>query len=106
MFSCSKRIKRKEKKYKKIKKEKKNVIHPFTDSIFCSYCKKHFNSNEIKAHCNICNNFFHCGVAGECIGEDCKIVKPNGEIHRARYCVNCVSKIYKNNQCICKDCSK
>ena len=73
---------------------------------YCGFCKHRFNygENELKVHCNICNHFFHCGIAGECIGKDCSLITPEGNIHRARYCINCVSKIFKNNTCLCKDC--
>ena len=68
--------------------------------------KQIFNldSNELKVHCNICNKFFHCGIAGECIGKDCSVIDTLGNKHRARYCINCVSKIYSNRTCLCKDC--
>ena len=107
-----------------IKKDKKywkdNIIHPFSiksvdneyidkfrkEVLYCGGCKIPFpiHSNELKIHCNICNQFFHCNIAGECYGESCKIIKPNGEIHRASYCTNCVSKIIDYNSCYCKDC--
>ena len=74
--------------------------------IYCGGCKKPFNldSNQLKIHCNICNQFFHCNIAGECMGEDCKILQENGEIDRAKYCIKCVKMINKNNTCICLDC--
>ena len=76
--------------------------------IYCGGCKTPFNlkSKELKIHCNICNQFFHCNIAGECIGKDCKFTKEDGTIHRARYCINCVKKIYHNQTCLCKDCYK
>ena len=78
------------------------------EAMACGFCKSIFNinSNELKIHCNICNKFFHCGIAGECIGEDCKTTDSYGNIHRARYCIGCVSKIYHNSTCLCKDCAK
>ena len=74
----------------------------------CGYCNRRFNlgSNELKIHCNICNKFYHCGIAGHCIGIDCKVHDEQGkEYHSASYCINCVSKIYKNNECLGKDCA-
>tara|TARA_Y100000590_G_C15692093_1_gene1003787 strand:+ start:1545 stop:1910 length:366 start_codon:yes stop_codon:yes gene_type:complete len=106
---------KKEKKY-----WKENCIHPlslqpvnheFIDTfrkevLYCGGCKIPFpiHSNELKIHCNICNQFFHCNIAGECLGEDCKILKSNGEFHRAKYCRNCVSQMIDTNTCICNDC--
>ena len=78
------------------------------ESMHCGKCRGVFNlsSNELKIHCNLCNQFFHCGIAGECVGEDCKVVKHEGSIHRASYCNGCVGIIYEKNKCLCKDCSK
>ena len=78
------------------------------EAMACGFCKSIFNinSNELKIHCNICSKFFHCGIEGECIGEDCKTTDFYGNIHRARYCIGCVSKIYNNSTCLCKDCAK
>tara|TARA_B100001094_G_scaffold147212_1_gene142545 strand:- start:8828 stop:9178 length:351 start_codon:yes stop_codon:yes gene_type:complete len=69
--------------------------------IYCGGCKTPFNiqSKELKIHCNICNRFFHCKIAGECLGNDCHI---NG--HRARYCYDCVGRIVTKDTCYCKDC--
>ena len=53
----------------------------------------------------MCNQFFHCGIAGECIGEDCLIKDERGRYkHRARYCTGCVKEIYNGETCLCKDC--
>lgn len=102
----------KDTKHKKEEKKYEKVNAKFMDkfvreAMSCGCCKQIFNldSNELKVHCNICNNFFHCGIAGECIGNDCKVIDSLGNIHRARYCVDCVSKIYSNRTCLCKDCS-
>lgn len=117
-MSCVKRGERKVKKYRR------NSIHPsiprktervdanfmdnfLRESMHCGKCRKIFNlnSNELKIHCNICNEFFHCGIAGECIGEDCMIKDENGKLkHRARYCENCVTKKFNDETCLCKNC--
>tara|TARA_Y100000996_G_scaffold414873_2_gene407154 strand:- start:508 stop:885 length:378 start_codon:yes stop_codon:yes gene_type:complete len=78
------------------------------EAMVCGYCENIFNINsgELKVHCNICNKFFHCGIAGECLGQECAVTDEYGNIHRARYCIGCVSKIYDNQTCLCKDCSK
>ena len=103
----------KDTKHKKEEKKYEKVNAKFMDkfvreAMSCGCCKQIFNldSNELKVHCNICNKFFHCGIAGVCIGNDCKVIDSLGNIHRARYCVDCVSKIYSNRTCLCKDCSK
>jgi hypothetical protein len=77
------------------------------ESMHCGKCREIFSlsSDELKIHCNICNDFFHCGIAGECIGGDCLIKGDGGSKHRARYCVNCVSKVYKNDTCLCNSCA-
>ena len=105
------------------KKYKKNTIHPtpfkeervdgeFVDkmlkeALVCGGCHKVFSlrSNEIKIHCNICEKFFHCKIAGECVGEDCSIMI-NGKKHRASYCYMCAKILYQNNECLCSTCSE
>jgi|TARA_B110000971_G_scaffold180302_1_gene186782 hypothetical protein len=108
---------------KKAKRYEKNTVVPveykpgvidqnfmeafLRESMHCGKCRQIFSlsSDELKVHCNICNDFFHCGIAGECIGDDCLIKGDDGESkHRARYCINCVSKVYKNDTCLCKSC--
>ena len=67
--------------------------------MYCGNCRQIFSlsSNELKIHCNICNQFFHCCIAAECIGPDCLIKDPLGNLkQRARYCNNCVSIIIPN----------
>lgn len=121
MCSCAgKRGKRKVKRYKqnvvvpeegptlKGKKVDSSFMEEFLrESMYCGNCREVFSlsSNELKIHCNICNEFFHCGIAGECIGEDCLIKDECGNPkHRARYCKGCVSEIYNKETCLCKNC--
>ena len=105
------------------KKYKKNIVHstPFkeerVDGVFvdrmlkealvCGGCHKAFSlrSNKIKIHCNICEKFFHCKIAGECVGEDCSIMI-DGIKHRASYCYMCAKILYQNNECLCSTCSE
>ena len=56
--------------------------------------EKIFNlgSDELKIHCNMCNEFFHCGIAGECIGEDCLIKDERGRYKHRHGTVKAVSK--------------
>jgi len=113
---------------KKVKKFRRNSVHPYQireksittqkvdknfmenflrEKMHCGNCRQIFDlsSDELKIHCNICNEFYHCGIAGECIGEDCMIKDENGGYkHRARYCNNCVKTIYNKETCLCKNC--
>tara|TARA_B110000208_G_C11787590_1_gene436181 strand:- start:2199 stop:2564 length:366 start_codon:yes stop_codon:yes gene_type:complete len=77
--------------------------------ILCFGCKKCFElqSNQIKLNCGLCNNFFHCNIAGECMGDNCKFII-NDKVIRQRYCNNCVipNLKLKNNKCKCKECGK
>ena len=109
-----KRVKRVEKKY-----WKPNVVHPESlkkvdeefmlkfnkEVMICGGCKAPFNlhSNQLKIHCNLCNQFFHCKIAGPCLGDDCLTII-GGKEHRARYCYDCVGKVYNTGNCLCKDC--
>ena len=76
--------------------------------IYCGGCKEPFNlhSNQLKIHCNLCNQFFHCKIAGPCLGDDCLTITDDGKEHRARYCYGCVGKIYDTGNYLCKDCFK
>jgi hypothetical protein len=90
---------------------RRNAVDPeFIDKfvkevIYCGGCKQPFNlgSNELKIHCNLCDKFFHCKIAGECQGDNCTITKSNGEIHRASYCYDCMGLVTDTNK-LCKDC--
>lgn len=118
MRCCYRRVRNAEKRYKK------NSVHPhpmakqkvdvkfmdnfLRETMHCGNCRQLFNlnSNELKIHCNICNQFFHCGIAGKCIGDNCKVIKKDGSVHCASYCNNCVCIKYEKDRCLCKDCSK
>ena len=108
------------------KKLKKNKIKPYVyheniqkitteeflkECIICFNCKKMFNleQNEIKINCAGCDKFFHCGIAGKCVGKNC-VHKLGNLTHQLSWCNNCVSNnefniLNKNNdKCICKQC--
>ena len=83
------------------------------ECISCYHCKKIFNleSNEIKIHCAGCNQFFHCGIAGKCIGPNCNMDTLLGTNHKLSWCIHCVPKLPINcekengiGDCICRDC--
>lgn len=112
--------KKKKKKYRKNsicptveKNESQRITAEFVDSfgrevIYCGGCKQPFNlhSNELKIHCNLCNQFFHCKIAGPCLGDECLTITEDGTEHRARYCFGCVGRIYDTGNCLCKECFK
>lgn len=131
---CFKRPKRIQRKYKKrsgivypdpnfkpkrvvypeefnLKKRRNAVDSEYMDKfvkevIKCGGCGEKFDlgSNELKIHCNMCNQFFHCKIAGKCQGENCKIVNGNN-IHRASCCYDCVGLV-SDDKILCKDCFK
>ena len=102
--------KKKRRKKKKIYPENnyKNVTTEefISECISCHNCKGIFNlaSNQIKIHCAGCDKFFHCGIAGKCIGEKCKTTG-----HQLSWCKSCVPQtrfnVSNNNMCICYECS-
>ena len=108
MVCCGKRTKKLEKKLHKVRSVKPddNLQYMMNLIVLCGGCKQsfHIGGDELKIHCNHCEQFFHCKVAGECQGEDCKIMDSSGNTHKARYCYSCVSQLYKNGTCLCIDC--
>ena len=78
--------------------------------IKCEGCQEHFNlgQHELKINCASCNNFFHCHIAGACVGSDCSVVL-DGKLESLKYCMSCVNPYLKiniidNGQCLCKSC--
>ena len=114
MTCWKKQTERKSKKYRKksvvypekeskyIEKEKKFDIN---ETIKCGGCNEWFElgSNDLKIHCNLCCQFFHCKIAGNCDGDACKITMKNGTQHRASYCYDCAGLI-SGDRILCKDC--
>ena len=91
-----------------IKSIDNNIETFLKENILCFNCKKThpLRSNKIKISCAGCDNFFCCGIAGECIGEDCN-ASINGKEFRQRYCIMCSGKlIIKGKTCLCKSCNK
>ena len=92
-------------------RKRKEFTEKFCAEIIkCEGCQEHFNlgQNEIKINCASCNNFFHCHIAGACIGSDCSVIL-DGEKHSLKYCMGCVNpylkiNIMNNGQCLCKSC--
>lgn len=91
----------------RVKKEQKEKEQEFTadEQIKCGGCQEFFElgSNDLKIHCNLCCQFFHCKIAGKCDGDACKINLQDGSVHRASYCYGCTGLI-SENKILCKDC--
>jgi len=96
---------------------KKNKVYPKPpipyigiETYECDFCKGVFDGDNIKIFCDGCEKFFHCHIAGRCIGENCTVILHNGNKHSSRYCLNCVNLNNKLNNdlksdiCICKNC--
>ena len=90
-----------------------SISQAIKECICCQNCKQIFNlaSNSIKIHCAGCQKFFHCGIAGKCVGPNCTGTTINGEKHSLSWCVKCVPLIEGNGvkkdgigTCICKEC--
>ena len=94
-------------------RKRKEFTEKFCAEIIkCEGCQEHFNlgQNEIKINCASCNNFFHCHIAGACVGPDCSIIL-DGNKESLKYCMSCVNpylkiNIMNNGQCLCKSCEQ
>ena len=94
-------------------RKRKEFTEKFCAEIIkCEGCQEHFNlgQNEIKINCASCNNFFHCHIAGACVGPDCSIIL-DGNKESLKYCMGCVNpylkiNIMNNGQCLCKSCEQ
>ena len=105
----------KDTKHKKEEKKYEKVNAKFMDkfvreAMSCGCCKQIFNldSNELKVHCNICNKFFHCSIAGACVGPNCSVIL-DGKKESLKYCMGCVNPYLKinvmdNGLSLCKIC--
>ena len=83
-----------------------------SEIIKCEGCQEHFNlgQNELKINCASCNNFFHCHIAGACVGNNCSVVLDD-KVESLKYCMGCVNpylkiNIMNNGQCLCKSCEQ
>ena len=94
-------------------RKRKEFTEKFCAEIIkCEGCQEHFNlgQHELKINCASCNNFFHCHIAGACVGTDCSVVL-DGKLESLKYCMSCVNPYLKinimdNGQCLCKSCEK
>ena len=104
---------RKKRERKKSEKYRKNRVVPVRDftpdeHLLCHGCRKCFRLEDMKIHCAGCNNFFHCCIAGKCIGKNCNDITMDGEKHTLSWCIYCVPGLPQNKVngqfCICGDC--
>ena len=106
----------KEKEYNKFVIEEKNKQREaFTkkfikEIIACGACKEQFRIGDhaLKINCGSCNQFFHCSIAGSCIGPNCAVVL-NGKKESLKYCNKCVNPKLRinnldNDECLCRGC--
>uniref|UniRef100_A0A6C0C409 Uncharacterized protein n=1 Tax=viral metagenome TaxID=1070528 RepID=A0A6C0C409_9ZZZZ len=91
--------------------EKDAFINEFNSEIIqCKGCFEKFNLGEhqIVMSCSGCNGFFHCHIAGACVGPNCSVIL-NGKKESLKYCMSCVNPYLKvniedNGLCLCKSC--
>ena len=102
--------------YKEQPKTTKEFTEMFLGEVLtCGTCKKSFSlrQNEVVAYCGGCYKFLHCGIAGKCVGPNCKF-NIRGEIYKQTWCLSCIPKNYIINiqnignptcDCLCLECS-
>ena len=108
-------------KKEQIKKNKKDLdeqhkcreafIDKFNAELLqCGGCQELFKigDNAIQTNCACCDKFFHCHIAGSCIGPYCSVMM-DGVKHSLKYCLSCVNPYLKinienNGKCLCKTC--
>ncbi len=101
------------KQFEENKKKQQEFTEKFVSEIItCGACCENFSlkQNAIKINCGSCNKFFHCSIAGACVGPNCSIIL-DGKKESLKYCMSCVNPYLKiniqdNNQCLCKICEK
>jgi hypothetical protein len=93
------------------RKQKEAFTDKFLAEIInCGHCKENFTLGDRIdfISCGTCNNFFHCGIAGSCVGPKCSVVY-EGKNVSLKYCEGCVNPYLKinvldNGQSLCKIC--
>ena len=93
------------------RKQKEAFTDKFLAEIIkCGHCKENFTLGDRVdfISCGTCNNFFHCGIAGSCVGPKCAVVY-EGKNVSLKYCQGCVNPYLKinvldNGQSLCKIC--
>ena len=103
------------KKNKEILEKSKVDRETFTEKfcaeiLECGGCHEHFRVGDhaITTSCSSCNLFFHCHIAGACVGPNCSVTLDRKK-ESLKYCMSCVNPYLKvnmedNGQCLCKGC--
>ena len=94
-------------------KKKEEFTEIFLSEIIeCGGCNENFTlrSGQLKINCASCDRFFHCNIAGTCVGADCFTIM-DGQKHSLKYCMSCVNPYLKinvmdNGLCLCKSCEQ
>ena len=78
--------------------------------IHCGACKEKFSLGDhaLQINCGSCNQFFHCSIAGACVGPNCSVIL-DGKKESLKYCMSCVNpylriNIMDNGLALCKLC--
>ena len=81
-----------------------------SEIIQCGACKEKFSLGDhaLQINCGSCNQFFHCSIAGACVGPNCSVIL-DGKKESLKYCMGCVNPYLKinimdNGLCLCKIC--
>lgn len=81
-----------------------------SEIIPCGACEEKFTLGDhaIQINCGSCNKFYHCSIAGACVGPNCSIVL-DGKKESLKYCMSCVNPYLKinimdNGLALCKLC--
>ena len=92
------------------KKNREEFTEKFMGEIIkCGNCENKFTLRETSFEpCNSCDKFFHCGMAGACVGLSC-CIEYEGKQESLKYCMGCVNQylkinIIQNGQSLCKKC--
>ena len=78
--------------------------------IHCGACQERFSLGDhaLQINCGSCNQFFHCSIAGACVGPNCSVIL-DGKKESLKYCMGCVNpylriNVMDNGQALCKTC--
>jgi RecJ-like exonuclease len=83
------------------------------EELTCGTCNQKYKlkEHELVAYCAGCYQFLHCGIAGKCVGPNCKLFV-RGKWLRQTWCVKCVPRYLNINltqnhnlgSCLCQEC--
>ena len=105
------KIRKNKKDLEKTKVDRDTFTEQFLSEVIpCGGCQKNFSLGDhaLKISCSSCNLFFHCHIAGACVGPNCSVTV-DGKKESLKYCMGCVNPYLKvniedNGQCLCKSC--